>query len=68
MKFYDRENEIALLQKIAENSNNFAQMTLLLGRRRVGKTTLLRNAFLKSNNVVYFFVAKKMNYYFVKSL
>ena len=59
MKFYDRENEIALLQKNAEISNNFAQMTLLLGRRRVGKTTLIRNAFLKSNNVVYFFVAKK---------
>jgi AAA+ ATPase superfamily predicted ATPase len=59
MTFYDRENEIALLQKIAENSNNFAQMTLLLGRRRVGKTTLIRNTFLKSNNVVYFFVAKK---------
>jgi len=59
MKFYDRETEIELLQEIAENSLNFAQMTLLLGRRRVGKTTLLRNAFRESKEVVYFFIAKK---------
>ena len=59
MKFYDRETEIELLQEIAVNSVNFAQMTLLLGRRRVGKTTLLRNAFQKSKEVVYFFIAKK---------
>jgi AAA+ ATPase superfamily predicted ATPase len=57
--FYDREAEIELLQEIEENSKNFAQMTLLLGRRRVGKTTLLKTTFDKSTNVVYFFVAKK---------
>jgi len=59
MIFYNRETEIELLQEIEENSKNFAQMTLLLGRRRVGKTTLIKTAFHKSNNVVYFFVAKK---------
>jgi AAA+ ATPase superfamily predicted ATPase len=59
MKFYDREYEINVLREIENNSMNSAQMTLLLGRRRVGKTTLLRNVFLKSKNVVYFFVAKK---------
>ena len=59
MKFYDRETEIELLLKIAKNSANFAQMTLLLGRRRVGKTSLLKNAFQTSKEVVYFFVAKK---------
>ena len=59
MKFYDREGEIELLQEIEENSKNFAQMTILLGRRRVGKTTLIRNAFKNSKEVVYFFVAKK---------
>jgi len=59
MIFYNRENEIGILREIEENSNNFAQMTLLMGRRRVGKTTLLRNAFASSDTVLYFFVAKK---------
>jgi len=59
MRFYDRESEIATLREIEENSENFAQMTLLLGRRRVGKTTLIKNTFLQSKNIVYFFVAKK---------
>jgi AAA+ ATPase superfamily predicted ATPase len=59
MKFYDRESEIEVLKEIEENSKNFAQMTLLLGRRRVGKITLIKAAFHKSKDVVYFFVAKK---------
>ena len=59
MKFYNRESEIKVLQEIEENSKNFAQMTILLGRRRVGKTTLIKNAFDQSKKVVYFFVAKK---------
>jgi AAA+ ATPase superfamily predicted ATPase len=36
MKFYDRETEIDILREIEENSQNFAQMTILMGRRRVG--------------------------------
>lgn len=59
MKFYDRETEIEVLQQIEENSNSTAQMTLLMGRRRVGKTTLLKNAFASSKTALYFFVAKK---------
>lgn len=35
-----------------------AQMTMVLGRRRVGKTTLLREAFYDAS-VLYFFIAKK---------
>lgn len=35
-----------------------AQMTMVLGRRRVGKTTLLRKAFSDAP-VLYFFIAKK---------
>jgi len=45
MEFYNRTDEIAVLREFEENSQNYAQMTLLMGRRRVGKTTLLRNAF-----------------------
>ncbi|MDR2382587.1 MAG: ATP-binding protein [Prevotellaceae bacterium] len=59
MKFYDRETELSFLREIEENSNSSAQMTLLMGRRRVGKTTLLKNAFSPSKTVLYFFVAKK---------
>jgi len=59
MYFYNREAEIETLRKIEENSNHFAQMTLLIGRRRIGKTTLLKNTFASSKTVLYFFVAKK---------
>jgi len=49
MKFYDREKEIEPLKQIEENSTDFAQMTLLIGRRRIGKTTLLKNTFASSS-------------------
>ena len=58
MNFYNRKSEINILREIEENSDNFAQMTILIGRRRVGKTTLLKNAFAQTP-VLYFFTAKK---------
>ena len=58
MKFYNRTSEIAALQEIEQASMGMAQMTMMVGRRRVGKTTLLKNAF-KNSPVLYFFVAKK---------
>jgi AAA+ ATPase superfamily predicted ATPase len=58
MKFYDRISEIAALQSMEQASGETAQMTMMVGRRRVGKTTLLKNAF-KSVPFLYFFVAKK---------
>lgn len=57
MKFYNREKELALLRTIEQRSREVAQMTFVVGRRRVGKTTLLVKAF--ENETVYFFVAKK---------
>ena len=33
MIFYDRENEIELLREIEKNSYNYAQMTIIMGRR-----------------------------------
>ena len=59
MTFYDRESEIDILREIEDNSHHLAQMTLLMGRRRVGKTTMLKNAYAQSSTVLYFFVAKK---------
>ena len=58
MKFYDRKHEIEILQEIEELSSEYAQMTMMVGRRRIGKTTLLKNAFMKTP-VLYFFVGRK---------
>ena len=44
MKFYGREEEIELLRKFRERSRRQAQFIVLTGRRRVGKTALLRKA------------------------
>ena len=45
MKFYGRTNEIGILRKIRNYSNESAQFTVITGRRRIGKTELIREAF-----------------------
>jgi uncharacterized protein len=58
MKFYNREKEIALLEKIEGKSSQAAQMTFVIGCRRSGKTCLLIKA-TKPFTCIYFFVARK---------
>lgn len=58
MKFYDREKETAALKRVEEKSLHNAQMTVITGRRRTGKTTLIKHA-LGKIPLVYFFVSKK---------
>jgi len=58
MKFYNRGKEIALLAKTEKKSEQTAQMTFVVGRRRIGKTSLLVKA-STPNTFIYFFVAKK---------
>ena len=58
LKFYDREKELALLEKIEQKSHETAQMTFVVGRRRIGKTSLLTNYFT-NREALYFFVEKK---------
>ena len=58
MKFYDRAAEISALKRIEKNSAEYAQMTVITGRRRTGKTTLIKEAFTEIP-FVYFFVGKK---------
>ena len=58
MNFYNRENELALLHKIEKLSNRSAQMTFVVGRRRIGKTSLLMKA-TENTDFIYLFVAKK---------
>ncbi len=57
MKFYNRENELQILRDMAIKSHQTAQMTFIVGRRRIGKTKLVLEAY--PDRVVYFFVSKK---------
>jgi hypothetical protein len=58
MKFYDRTEEIATLQKIRENAKENAQFTVVTGRRRIGKTSLVLTAY-EDIPILYFFVGRK---------
>ena len=58
MKFYDRENEIASLREIREMAKENAQFTVVTGRRRIGKTSLVWKAY-EDEPALYFFVARK---------
>jgi AAA+ ATPase superfamily predicted ATPase len=59
MKFYNRTTEIAELQRIKEMAyNDHSKLTVLTGRRRIGKTSLILNA-LKDDVIVYLFVSRK---------
>jgi len=58
LKFYDREKEISLLSNTEQKSMEAAQMTFVVGRRRIGKTALLTQTF-RGKPTLYFFVEKK---------
>ena len=58
MKFYNRNEELALLKKADDLKNEHAVITILIGRRRIGKTTLALQPFTKEPKL-YFFVSKK---------
>lgn len=59
MKFYNRTEEIAELQRIKEMAyTDHSKLTVLTGRRRIGKTSLILNA-LKNETIVYLFVSRK---------
>lgn len=44
MNFFARQEEIASLREIRAKSHEFAKMTVITGRRRVGKTELIKQA------------------------
>ena len=56
MKFYNREKELQNLRAMEESSKQNSKMTIVVGRRRIGKTTLIKKAYA---NRVYLFVSKK---------
>ena len=57
MKFYDRESEISILLDNERQSENNATFTVLTGRRRVGKTSLVTKA-LEGRQYAYLFISK----------
>jgi AAA+ ATPase superfamily predicted ATPase len=58
MEFYNREKEIKGLLNTQKRSLENAQMTVVTGRRRIGKTQLLLKA-TAGQPTLYFFVARK---------
>lgn len=58
MKFYNREKETEALLAIEKRSEQYAQMTVITGRRRIGKTALIRHTFV-DKPFIYFFVGRK---------
>ncbi|TWJ18985.1 ATP-binding protein [Geobacter argillaceus] len=58
MKFYNRENELAELATLYEQAGSTGRMTVLTGRRRVGKTLLALES-AKNHKHLYLFVSKK---------
>lgn len=58
MEFYNREKELKTLDQLYRQAGESGRMTVLVGRRRVGKT-LLALQFTKSHKYLYLFVSKK---------
>jgi AAA+ ATPase superfamily predicted ATPase len=61
MKFYNREKELANLKTIREAALESAQMTFMVGRRRIGKTSLLLKS-VENTTFLYFFISKKSEF------
>lgn len=59
MKFYNRESELSKLTEIAALSMKASHMVVITGRRRVGKTELIRQFAKGRKDVLYLFVSKK---------
>lgn len=56
-KFYDRKKEIGYLTEIDNQAKESACFTVMIGRRRIGKTQLLKE-FIKNKKSAYLFVSR----------
>jgi len=56
MKFYNRTKELAYLKNISDDAKLASRMTVIVGRRRIGKTKLIKEAYKKN---IYLFVSRK---------
>lgn len=58
MKFYNRTKELEILARNFEQSKKSACFTVMVGRRRIGKTSLLLES-VKGQKYLYLFVSRK---------
>ncbi len=58
MKFYNRDIELDQLEKTRLLSESYAQMTIITGRRRIGKTSLIMKS-VENRKMVYLFISRK---------
>ena len=59
MRFYDREKELGILQANWKQTSEQGGLTVLIGRRRIGKTTLLtKSADDGEQPLLYLYVSK----------
>jgi len=60
MKFYGRQEELSRLTEISQAARTGGYLTMITGRRRVGKTTVVKH-FLQQQNLpsCYFFISRK---------
>ena len=59
MKFYNREHEMAKLKEVREQAyNDHSRLTVVTGRRRIGKTSLIIKA-MEGEPFIYLFVGRK---------
>lgn len=57
MRFYDRQEELNILRENERVSGSHASFMVMMGRRRIGKTTLLTKAF-EGEQYAYLFVSR----------
>lgn len=58
MKFYNRTTELEILSRTLEQSKRSSCFTVMVGRRRIGKTSLLLES-VKEQKYLYLFVSRK---------
>lgn len=58
MKFYDREKELSILADSLKQSKEHACFTVMIGRRRIGKTSLLLKS-AQGTRFIYLFITRK---------
>jgi AAA+ ATPase superfamily predicted ATPase len=58
MKFYNRESELADLKRIQQLALESSKLTVVTGRRRIGKTSLIMKA-TEGTPTIYLFVGRK---------
>lgn len=58
MKFYNRKKELEILNRNLEQSKKSSCFTVMVGRRRIGKTSLLLES-VKQEKYLYLFVSRK---------